>query len=407
MRIPFLFLSLTILTFLLAGCSGSKNSYDRKNGTEFNNENIIRVLLEEKESGFDWFVQSPVYLKDGENNLALINPGNKVIFSSSNGAVEINIESKNFESKNFQLTATETGSPVEFNGNLYKGSLKFIPDANGIKVINVLSVEQYLKGVIPGEMPSGNGTEYYEALKAFAICARTYTISKIQESKNIFDVFADTRDQVYGGSGVEKSIINQVVDETRGLILTYDGKPAMTFYHSTCGGFTEDAENVFPNIDVPYLKSVKDGDPPYCSISPKFTWTEKYDEDEFINRLVSSGYLNNPDYTLTGINVISSFESGRIKELKIDLLDRIKNPKSVKLYGNKIRYVIRTSDNKSILESNNFEIKVDNERKVIIKGKGYGHGVGLCQWGALAQSQQGRSYREILSFYYPGTKIEK
>jgi stage II sporulation protein D len=407
MRIPFLFFSLTILTFLATGCSGSKESYDRKNDTEFNNENIIRVLLDEKGNDFNWVVQSPVYLKDGENNLALINPGNKVVFSSSNGAVEINIESKNFESKYFQLTATETGSPVEFNGNFYKGSLKFISDANGIKVINVLSVEQYLKGVIPREMPSGNGTEYYEALKAFAICARTYTISKINESKNVFDVFADTRDQVYGGSGVEKSIINQVVDETRGLILTYDGKPAMAFYHSTCGGFTEDAENVFPNIDVPYLKSVRDGDPSYCSISPKFTWTEKYDEREFINRFVSSGYLNNPDYTLANINVNSRFESGRINELEIDLLDRIKNPKSIKLYGNKIRYVIRTSDNKSILESSNFEIKVESDRKVVVKGKGYGHGVGLCQWGALAQSQQGRSYKEILSFYYPGTKIEK
>ena len=145
----------------------------------------------------------------------------------------------------------------------------------------------------------------------------------------------------------------------------------------------------------------------YCSISPKFTWTEKYDEGEFINRLVSSGYLNNPDYTLADINVNSRFESGRINELEIDLLDRIKNPKSIKLYGNKIRYVIRTSDNKSILESNNFEIKIGSDRKVVIKGKGYGHGVGLCQWGALAQSQQGRSYKEILSYYYPGTKIEK
>ena len=261
MRIPFLFFSLTILTLLIAGCSGSKESYDRKNDTEFNNENIIRVLLDEKGNDFNWVVQSPVYLKDGEKNLALINPGNKVVFSNSDGKVDINIENKNFESKNFQLTAKERGSPVEFNGNFYKGSLKFIPDANGIKVINVLSVEQYLKGVIPREMPSGNGTEYYEALKAFSICARTYTISKINESKNVFDVFADTRDQVYGGSGVEKAIINQVVDETRGLILTYDGKPAMAFYHSTCGGFTEDAENVFPNIDVPYLKSVRDGDP--------------------------------------------------------------------------------------------------------------------------------------------------
>ena len=273
-------------------------------------------------------------------------------------------------------------------------------------MLNILPIEEYLKGVIPREMPVGKGNEYYEALKAFIICARTYTISKKEEKKNTFDVFSDTRDQVYGGCGIENDIMNSLVDDTRGLILTYEGKPAATLYHSTCGGYTEDVKNVFPQINAPYLSGVKDGNKPYCSISPKFTWTEKYDEQSFIQRFVSSGYLDNADYSFSGVNINSVFKSGRIDELEVNFLNRLNELKTVELHGNNIRYVIRRADNKSILESSNFDINQDSLNNIVITGRGYGHGVGLCQWGALAQSKQGRTYEEILSFYYPGTEVE-
>ncbi len=401
--IPVSIILLLVISF--AGCSGSKETYDRENDTSGETGGLIRVLLEEQPDNYQFINDSPLYLKNGNSYLALINPGNKLSVSNSGDEIKVVVEGKDFSGKDIELVSESAGNPVSYKGSSYRGTINLIPAGNGISVVNHLSLEQYLKGVIPKEMPSGKGNEYYEALKAFTICARTYTITKLKENKKLFDVFADTRDQVYGGSNIEKGIINNVVDETRGLILTYDNKPAVTFYSSTCGGHTEDAANVFKNVDLPYLKGVKDGDEPYCSISPKFKWTETFSEDAFIQRLVTAGYLDNSGYTVKNINVNSTFRSGKINELEIDLTDNYNKAKSVKLYGNNIRYILKTSGN-SLLESNNFTA-VRKGKEIIINGTGYGHGVGLCQWGALEQSKEGRDYEEILSFYYPGTKIEK
>ena len=401
----FLFSCIVLLLFA-SGCSGSKESYDRNSGNANAEGEIIRVLLDEEPNGYSFVNESPLYLRDGTSDLAMINTGNTISVANLNDGTEIKIADRSFKGKDLQLVPGSSEVPVTYKGKSYSGTLNIVSEGSGIKIINSLSVEQYLKGVIPREMPSGKGNEYYEALKAFTICARTYTFSKINENKKSFDVFADTRDQVYGGRGIEKEMINDIVDETRGLILTYDDKPAMTFYHSTCGGYTEDASNVFPKIDVPYLKGVKDGDEPYCSVSPKYTWMESYSEGTFLDRLVSAKYLDNADYTIENITVNSTFKSGRIDELEIDLKSKFNISRTIKLYGNNIRYIIRTANNKSILESNNFTVRLTGSREVVLNGKGYGHGVGLCQWGALEQSVEGRDYEEILSFYYPGTKIE-
>ena len=397
--------SVLLLLAAFAGCSSSKKAYDRENGSNGENGSLIRVLLEEQPDSYQFINDAPLYLKSGNSYLALINPGNKLSVSNSGDEIKVAIEGKDFSGKDLEFVSESPGDPVSYKGNSYHGSINLVAAEKGISIVNYLTLEQYLKGVIPKEMPSGQGNEYYEALKAFTICARTYTVTKLKENKKQFDVFADTRDQVYGGSSIEKEMINNVVDETRGLILTYGDTPAVTFYSSTCGGYTEDAANVFKNVDLPYLKGVKDGNEPYCSISPKFTWTETFPEARFIQRLVSAGYLDNSAYTVKDVNINSTFRSGRINELEIDLSDKYNKSKSVRLYGNNIRYVLRTSGN-SILESNNFTVARKGE-DIIINGKGYGHGVGLCQWGALEQSKEGRTYEEILSFYYPGTKIEK
>ncbi len=394
-----------LMIFVLAGCSGSKESYERGNNSNISGISQIRVLLDEEPGSYNFINDSPVYLRNGDSYMALVNPGNHLSISSSGDEIEVEIEGKRFKGNDLRLVPESEEGSISFKGGSYRGSLNLVPEGSAVNIVNQLSVEEYLKGVIPREMPTGKGNEYFEALKAFTICARTYTYSKMRENKKNFDVFADTRDQVYGGSGIEKKIVNKVVDETRGLILTYDGKPAVTFYHSTCGGYTEDAKNVFPNMDLPYLVTVKDGDGPYCSISPKFRWTEKFSENTFIQRFLSAGYLDNSNYSIAGISINSTFRSGRINELEVDFTSNSGKSKQVKIYGNNIRYVIRTPDNKTILESSNFEIKKSGDT-IVINGKGYGHGVGLCQWGALEQSKEGRDFEEILSLYYPGTEIE-
>ncbi len=395
----------SFLIIIFSGCSGSKKTYDRMDTTGYEVRDMIRVLLDEEPGSYEFINDSPVYLKNGDSYLALVNPGNRLSVVSLGDAVEVEIEGKRFNGKNIRLVPGSSEQSIAYKGSRYRGSINLVAGGTGLNIVNQLSVEEYLKGVIPKEMPTGKGNEYYEALKAFTICARTYSFSKLNENKKSFDVFADTRDQVYGGSGIEKEIVNRVVEETRGFILTYNDKPAVTFYHSTCGGTTEDAKNVFPNMKLPYLVSVMDGDKPYCSISPKYTWTETFAENTFVQRFISAGYLENADYSVNDININSTFKSGRINELEIDFSGKGKKIKAVKLFGNNIRYVIRRADNKAILESNNFTIDRKGEN-IILKGKGYGHGVGLCQWGALEQSKEGKNFEDILSLYYPGTKIE-
>lgn len=156
---------------------------------------------------------------------------------------------------------------------------------------------------------------------------------------------------------------------------------------------------------MPYLISIKDGTEPFCIISPRYEWTEKYSESLFVNRLFNAGFLNSSDCSIQDISVESRFESGRVNELRINLICNGSQLKNISLFSNNIRNIIRTSDGSSILRSTMFNISLDSNKNVLINGKGFGHGVGMCQWGAIGQSKQGISFKDILNHYYSGTKI--
>jgi stage II sporulation protein D len=391
---------------MISGCAASKKFADKEsNATEKveDNSSIIRVLLDEKLSSFNYTVEDPVIIKNELKTISHLDKGAILKFSSDRNNVNLLMDDKTYSSKFFQINP-ETRRSLRVSDKSYKGAFRIASQNNKIQVINTITLEEYIKGVVPMEMPVGKGNENYEVLKAFSICVRTYAIKKLN-SKNNYDIFNDVRDQVYGGESSERIISNKAVEETRGLVLTYKDSPAATFYHSTCGGYTEDGTNVFQTKNAPYLQSVKDGDEPYCSISPKFKWTEKYSETEFIKRFRTAGLITGPDWKLDKINVNSRFNSGRVNELEVTLQDNNGKNKSVKIYGNNIRKIIRTSDNSSILNSTFFDITIDGKNNVVITGKGNGHGVGLCQWGAINLSRMGKDFVYILSHYYPGTKI--
>ncbi len=128
-------------------------------------------------------------------------------------------------------------------------------------------------------------------LKALTICARTYATLRMQEGKSIYDIFDDTRDQMYGGKDAESPISDRAVEETSGMILSYANEPAVVFYSSTCGGHTAAVHNVFTNKEYPYLQGVLDGNEPYCKISSRYKWEEIYSKDVLIDRLVDAALI--------------------------------------------------------------------------------------------------------------------
>ena len=391
---------------MIAGCAASKKfTREDKNTEEIykDNSSLIRVLLDEKMNSFNYTVDESIILKNELKTISGVDKGNTLQFFADGNYVKLILDNKTYSSKFFQVLP-ENERTLKVSDKSYKGAFRIASKNNKIQIINTLTLEEYIKGVVPLEMPVGKGTENFEVLKAFAICVRTYAIKKLNSNNN-FDIYGDTRDQVYGGEGSERILSNKAILETRGLILTYNNTPAATFYHSTCGGYTEDGSNVFQVKNAPYLQSIKDGDEPLCSISPKFQWTETYRDFEFINRLRSAGLISDPDWKLDEIKVNSRFRSGRVNELQITLNGDGEKEKVVKIYGNDIRKIIRKSDNTAILNSTFFDISINENNNVVISGKGNGHGVGLCQWGAINLSRMGKDFVYILSHYYPGTKI--
>ena len=391
------------LFIIISACAPSKRftEYKETETKDFTRE--VRILL--NDSTNDISLGTDSYLISSNEKLAIIKSGNKFSAEAIHNEIFIKLGAKNFNSKEFYLQPADD-SLLILNNKKFRGRIKLINIDGAIKIINQISLEDYVKGVMTKEMPVGKGNENYEALKAFAIAARTYAINKVFNSKTYYDLLPDIRDQVYGGADAEHPLSNRAVDETEGLILTYDDEPATVFYHSTCGGFTESAANVFTKDDISYLRTISDGNNAYCSISPNFNWTEMIPESLLIKRLFDAKLINDTNCSINNLIIKSRFQSGRINELEISLQCN-DGTKSISIFGNQIRSIIKNKTGNGLLKSNNFIIEIDENRNIVITGKGSGHGVGLCQWGAIGQSRLGKNYKEILNHYYPGTEIKK
>lgn len=304
---------------------------------------------------------------------------------------------------------------VIFDDNQYRGRLELSVNGQGrIRVVNILDLEDYLKGVIGGEMGEV-GREAYEALKAQAVASRTYALRKLQTQQNApFDIKATAQDQFYGGYLLEKESSNRAVRETRGLILVYHGEPIHALYHSTCGGRREDGKNVWPELDFPYLKGGVDdlGWGTLCQDSPNFRWIEEWSGEELDNiirrALVSMGVseVPAPGEVLRDIRILNRFKSGRVKELLVKFSSH-----RYTFVGDQIRRVLRRPDG-SLLRSTLFKLQILRDGRGRIKavmaiGFGNGHGVGMCQWGAIGMAKRGYRFDQILRYYYPGTFLRR
>ncbi len=275
---------------------------------------------------------------------------------------------------------------VSING-LTVGGRTIIKRQNGrMMVINELGLEEYLKGVVPAEM---NAAWHPEALKVQAIAARTYALYQIrQNGKKDFDLVATTKDQAYLGRAQADGPAGRAVDETRGQVLVFSDLPIFAAFHSTAAGPTEDAINVW-SMDVPYLKGVEC---PFDMNSPYYQWRTDVSMPLLEKRLREEGY---PVGVVATIAPAVYSKAGRVAQVRI-----LHSDGELYLRGEDLRRVIGYTT----LASTQFDLEVFGLR-VQFMGRGAGHGVGLCQWGAKELAERGYAAEAILRYYYPGTDI--
>jgi len=279
------------------------------------------------------------------------------------------------------------GDPLSVNGTRYRGELRFYPVGDSLLIVNELPLEEYLYGVLPMEVPA---SWHIEALKAQAVAARTFALSRKRNSKNpLYDLDDTGNSQVYGGADVETEKLRRAVDETRGEVMLFGDDLATACYHSNSGGITANSSETW-GVGLPYLVSVKD---PYSRNSPVYRWKVSLPRGTLEGKL--SDLLGIPNLKVRAIRVVDRDSTGRARMLEI----RHSGGRS-RVSARRFRRLFNPVRVKSTL----FRLKLGKDG-LEISGYGYGHGVGMSQWGAQNMALGGMSYREILGFYYPEVRI--
>ena len=319
---------------------------------------------------------------------------------------------------------------------VYEGALRIVVEADKIVAINELPVERYLRSVISSEM---SATASLEFLKAHAVISRSWLLAQMEkrrrlnsgqdsffsfikkddeiirwhdrEDHTIFDVCADDHCQRYQGIVSENGVMaEEAVNQTRGQVLLYDGDICDARFSKCCGGVTEEFQYCWEDTPKPYLVSIND---PYCNThdlhilsqvlkgydqetSDFYRWTVEYTQEE-LSELVSRK-LKDDFGQITDLIPLERGKSGRIWKLKIV------GTKKTLTIGKELE--IRRALSETHLLSSNFDV-TKNKKVFILNGRGWGHGVGLCQIGAAVMGEQGKTYDKILLFYYRNAEIQR
>lgn len=363
----------------------------------------------------------------------MIEPNQKRIRISDQKSGQTKLVFSEQTGENLEI-ASKNGGTLLIDSVEYRGSVIFIrQDASDMTVISKVSMNEYLYSVTPSEIPAGSGLE---ALKAQAVCARTYAVQNSGRHASMGFSLCDSQHcQVYKGVSWEKDSTTQAVNETNKQVLTYDGKIITAVYSASCGGRTEDVENVWGS-PYPYLKSVED---PYCK---DVSWELPLDFSTINQTLLAKGY----DFgNLQSLEILERTPTGRVLKIQItgDKMTKVFEREQARTILNLKSqfYDIVPQNTFRILTASGFlywnlggrekldangitkiegnavtVLTVENGEVVpktlptvsesfVIKGEGNGHGVGMCQNGAIGLAEHGYSYEQILKHYYTGVEI--
>lgn len=361
---------------------------------------------------------SPVTDKDG-NVVLRTTPNDRWTFTAdATGA----ITARNSANESVTTNATPLmvrpadDAFITIGDKAYRGAVLLRTAGSGrLSAINVLAMENYLLGVVPfeiGRLPAAQ----IEAIKAQAIAARTYAVGNMNGREALgFDFYATVADQVYGGASGEDTVVSRAVRETAGEIITQNGRPILAYYSSTCGGHTADVDESWPwRPPQPYLKGKPDTDAngeAYCKTSSRFRWAVSWSGDSLrtVLQQTLAQRLANPAFRIAHVEDVvldGHSKSGRAQSVSIKA-----DGMTYRVPADSIRWVLRPTPLSSLNSSLLFDLNATKDNgevtRLEVRGGGWGHGVGMCQVGAINRAKAGQSYREILAAYYSDTDIQR
>ena len=363
---------LLVITGVITGCTPSREYLLKKSRKMGNDSDYVKVLIHKTRSRVIISSSSRMKISTVKNNNIKYNGrGKEFVFIPEKIAEPVLIES--------------WGSFLTINGKEYRGMIELHNVMGKLYIINVLRMYEYLYGVLPSEIMSGWPDE---TLKAQAVAARTYAYHHIMKNRTgIYDLDATTKFQVYKGLSIENQRTNRAVDDTCGEIAVYNNKPIVAFFHSTCGGYTVDDTLVWNGSDMKYLKSIRC---PYCKGSPNYDWNVMLTRYEIIEALKKK---------YSGVGQITGITFRRQDRRVVNVVIKHKNG-IIRISGNNFRLLFPAKKIKSLY----FHARKTPDG-LELHGHGWGHGVGMCQWGARGMADHGKDYEYILKYYYRGIRI--
>jgi stage II sporulation protein D len=354
-----------------------------------------------------------MYASDGVTLLALPQPRERWVLEREGRLVHARREDSSpvpLRDAPVIVRPLDPGGTIAFNGRRWRGELLVSAGESGLVVVNRVRMDDYLRGVVPLEIGTSDPRDA-AAVEAQAVTARSYAVTRLGDGRRAYDLTSTTQDQVYGGADAETAVADRAVAATYGLVLLYDGHVVNAPYHANCGGYTAAPQDAWRASAEPYLQRVSDQIPGtnrfYCDQAPRFRWTRVFGRDDLrqaIARYVrtlpgGAGGIG----VVTGVTVGAVTPAGRVATLTVDT-DRGR----WSLHGNEIREALRSSAGE-MLYSTYFSVDVAAGRggveTLTLRGGGNGHGVGMCQSGAIGRARAGQDFRTILRTYYPGTTI--
>lgn len=347
--------------------------------------------------------------KYSTSEMAVLGDNGK-IFSLAGDMSDIYIESKwgvnglqPESSLNLVALYRQNGDGGAFSAKKYRGSMQFSAAEDGLLAVNMLSVESYLRGVIPREMP---GEWPLEALKAQAVAARSYALAKARDNEQkAFDVLATDYSQVYGGYDAETPLTDRAVQETEGIVMTFNNEIVYAFYHASSGGFIENSEDVW-NEPLPYIRSRND---PFDKNDKFYNWQVSYKQNQLvklINEKLKEWGHERIFASINDLQEIADTSTGvRVRRMKFTGTGEDGQPLTVILQNaDRVRVALGL---RSAFFT--YQKQVDASGKlasVTFTGSGWGHGLGMSQYGSRGMARQGNNYRQILQYYYRGVEIK-